>query len=250
MLQAKQNCSPHNRDRNKNRMKDNMVQLQQSRHTRRHTTCWFALYSTALFILFFSLSPNHVCSAPIEKNTQPNIVFILVDDMGYGDPRPFNADSKIEMPNIERLAAEGMIFTDAHASGPLCHVSRYGLLTGCYPFRSSPIAWNKGPTIKSDQETIASLLTNAGYSTAMIGKWHLGFERMASKILSSADPLTVVFKVFLESEHPLTSRHIFTYVITKPYNRRRKRLRPMHRMAGAPSREHSGGPEESPLTST
>ena len=157
-------------------MKDDLSHLQQRGHTRRRTTCWAARYCTILFLLSLPLSPNQACSAPIEKKTHPNIVFILVDDMGYGDPRQFNADSKIEMPNIERLAAEGMIFTDAHASGPLCHVSRYGLLTGCYPFRSSPIAWNKGPTIKSDQETIASLLTDAGYSTAMVGKWHLGFE--------------------------------------------------------------------------
>jgi len=157
-------------------MENNMIQIQLSGYTKRGAICGSALYCTAIVIFSLTLMQNQARSAPIEKNTQPNIVFILVDDMGYGDPRPFNVDSKIEMPNIERLAEEGMIFTDAHASGPLCHVSRYGLLTGCYPFRSSPIAWNKGPTIKQDQTTIASLLTNAGYRTAMVGKWHLGFD--------------------------------------------------------------------------
>ena len=56
----------------------------------------------------------------------PNIVLILVDDMGYGDPGCYNAESKIPTPNIDRLAKDGIRFTDAHASGPLCHVSRYG----------------------------------------------------------------------------------------------------------------------------
>ena len=155
-------------------MENNVIQIQLNVHTKRGVICGPVLYCTAIFLFSLALLQNQARSAPIEKNTQPNIVFILVDDMGYGDPRPFNVDSKIEMPNIERLAEEGMIFTDAHASGPLCHVSRYGLLTGCYPFRSSPIAWNKGPTIKPDQETIASLLTNAGYRTPMVGKLHLG----------------------------------------------------------------------------
>ena len=153
-----------------------MTQLQQREQIRRRTAYWGVLLSTTFLHLFFSLTLNHTRAAHIEKSLPPNIVFILVDDMGYGDPRPFNADSKILMPNVERLAAEGMIFTDAHASGPLCHVSRYGLLTGCYPFRSSPIAWNKGPTIRQDQTTIASLLADAGYRTAMVGKWHLGFD--------------------------------------------------------------------------
>ena len=157
-------------------MKDIMTQLQHVEQIRRRTAYWGVLLSTTFLTLFSSLPLNHTRAAHIEENPPPNIVFILVDDMGYGDPRPFNADSKIKMPNVERLAAEGMIFTDAHASGPLCHVSRYGLLTGCYPFRSSPIAWNKGPTIRQDQTTIASLLADAGYRTAMVGKWHLGFN--------------------------------------------------------------------------
>ena len=104
----------------------------------------------------------------------PNIVIILVDDMGYGDPGCYNANSKIPTPNIDQLAADGMRFTDAHAPGPLCHLSRYGLMTGQYPFRVS-MDWRRKPVIDQDRVTIASLLRSRGYRTAMVGKWHLGF---------------------------------------------------------------------------
>jgi arylsulfatase A-like enzyme len=109
---------------------------------------------------------------PIKR---PHIVVILVDDMGYGDPGCYNSESKIATPHIDRLATEGMRFTDAHAPGALCHPSRYGLLTGRYPFRTDTSKWPQQPLIDEDQVTIASLLRNAGYDTAMIGKWHLGF---------------------------------------------------------------------------
>ncbi|MCH2200489.1 MAG: arylsulfatase [Fuerstiella sp.] len=106
----------------------------------------------------------------------PNIVLIVVDDMGYGDPGCFNSRSKIATPHIDSLAADGMRFTDAHASGPLCHMSRYGLLTGRYPFRTDVRPWRQRPLIDSDQITISSLARSAGYQTAMVGKWHLGFQ--------------------------------------------------------------------------
>lgn len=106
---------------------------------------------------------------------KPNVVVILVDDMGYGDPGCYNPDSKIATPSMDRLAREGMRFTDAHAPGPLCHPSRYGLLTGRYPFRTDVSVWPKKPLIAAGQMTIASLLQSQGYRTAMVGKWHLGF---------------------------------------------------------------------------
>jgi arylsulfatase A-like enzyme len=106
----------------------------------------------------------------------PNIVLVLVDDMGYGDPGCFNPDSKIPTPNIDSLAAAGMRFTDAHASGPLCHMSRYGLMTGRYPFRIDVGRWPTEALIGPDEVTFASLLRDAGYRTAMIGKWHVGFN--------------------------------------------------------------------------
>jgi arylsulfatase A-like enzyme len=107
---------------------------------------------------------------------KPNMVVILVDDMGYGDPGCYNPDSKIPTPHIDSLARQGMRFTDAHSPGALCHPSRYGLLTGQYPFRTDVSAWRKQPLIKDGQTTIASLLRSQGYRTAMVGKWHLGFR--------------------------------------------------------------------------
>ena len=107
---------------------------------------------------------------------KPNIVVVMVDDMGYGDPGCYNANSKIPMPHFNGLARDGMRFTDAHAPGPLCHLSRYGLMTGRYPFRANPEKWRSEPTIAAERVTIASLLKDAGYRTAMVGKWHLGFK--------------------------------------------------------------------------
>lgn len=107
--------------------------------------------------------------------SKPNVLILLVDDMGYGDPQCYNPQSKITTPHIDRLAREGMRFTDAHAPGPLCHPSRYGLLTGRYPFRTDVSVWPKKPLIAAGQMTIASLLKSQGYRTAMVGKWHLGF---------------------------------------------------------------------------
>ena len=120
-------------------------------------------------LLFASLLSNALAN-------KPNVLVILVDDMGYGDLGSFNPDSKIATPHIDRLANEGMRFRDAHAPGPLCHMSRYGLMTGRYPFRTDVRRWPTHPLIEEDQMTIASLLQSQGYHTAMVGKWHLGFE--------------------------------------------------------------------------
>jgi hypothetical protein len=70
-----------------------------------------------------------------ESSKNPNILFIYLDDMGYGDPQCYNPESLIPTPNINRLAKEGMKFTDAHTAAAICGPSRYGLLTGCYPWR-------------------------------------------------------------------------------------------------------------------
>jgi arylsulfatase A len=112
----------------------------------------------------------------VKGGKAPNVLFVLVDDMGYGDPGCYNSNSKIPTPHIDSLAAQGMRFTDAHSSGPLCHVSRYGLMTGSYPFRGESGAWRRKPTIESDQLTVGQLLQSSGYRTSMVGKWHLGFE--------------------------------------------------------------------------
>ena len=106
----------------------------------------------------------------------PNVVIILADDLGYGDPACFNPASKIATPAIDRLAREGMCFRDAHAPGPLCHASRYGLMTGRFPFRIDVSKWPSQPLIGDGETTLPSLLADAGYQTAMVGKWHVGFR--------------------------------------------------------------------------
>ena len=110
----------------------------------------------------------------------PNIVYILADDLGYGDPGCNNPASAIPTPNIDRLAAEGMRFTDAHAGSSVCTPSRYAILTGRYAWRGRlkhGIVWEwDAPLIEDDRRTVAGLLGDHGYATACIGKWHLGWE--------------------------------------------------------------------------
>jgi len=103
------------------------------------------------------------------------VVIILADDMGYGDPQCYNADSKCVTPNIDRLAKGGMMFTDAHTAGSVCVPSRYGLMTGQYPFRVN-LNWRKSSVVDSSRRTIAKMLSHQGYETSMVGKWHLGFD--------------------------------------------------------------------------
>lgn len=115
-------------------------------------------------------------AAQQRSNEKPNVVFILVDDMGYGDPGCYNPASKIRTPNIDSLATSGLRFTDAHAPGPLCHMSRYGLMTGRLPFRTDVSRWPNEPLISDSQITLPGLFRRNGYRTAMVGKWHLGFK--------------------------------------------------------------------------
>jgi arylsulfatase A len=126
--------------------------------------------------VLFLLAALIVSCSSVMAAERPNIVVILVDDMGYGDPGCFNPKSKIPTPHINSLARDGMRFTDAHAPGPLCHMSRYGLLTGRYPFRTNVNLWRKQPLIEPGQMTIASMAKSQGYRTAMVGKWHVGFK--------------------------------------------------------------------------
>ncbi len=137
--------------------------------------------------------PARVCA---RDTNHPNIVIILVDDMGYGDPGCYNPESKIPTPNIDRLAREGMRFTDAHAAGPLCHPSRYGLMTGRYPFRADVGAWRRKATIEPGRVTVASLLESRGYRTAMVGKWHLGFDENGYDKPLPGGPVDVGFESF------------------------------------------------------
>ena len=107
---------------------------------------------------------------------KPNIIVIMADDMGYGDLSCYGA-TRVKTPNIDRLAAEGQRFTSGYCSASTCTPTRYSFLTGNYAFRrkGTGIAPPNSPAIiQPGKETIASLLQNVGYSTAVIGKWHLG----------------------------------------------------------------------------
>lgn len=109
---------------------------------------------------------------------KPNIVFIMADDMGIGDLGCYGAE-KIPTPNMDRLAKEGMRFTDAHSSSAVCTPSRYSVMTGRYCWRTRLKQWVLGgfgaPLIEPERETLASLCKKEGYSTAAVGKWHMGF---------------------------------------------------------------------------
>lgn len=108
---------------------------------------------------------------------QPNIVLVLADDLGWGDLGCYGA-TRIPTPRIDAIAAEGIRFTDAHAASAVCTPSRYSLLTGRYSWRSplkKGVLMGHGPAlIEPDRPTMASVLRDAGYRTAAIGKWHLG----------------------------------------------------------------------------
>lgn len=123
--------------------------------------------------------PDSVAAA--NPASPPNIIVIYADDLGYGDVSRYNPQrGKISTPNIDRLAAEGMRFTDAHSSSGVCSPSRYTLLTGRYHWRTrlqSGIVGVFGrPLIAPDRLTVAGMLKQHGYRTACIGKWHLGWD--------------------------------------------------------------------------
>ena len=112
--------------------------------------------------------------------SKPNVVFILADDMGYGDVSYLNENSKIATPNIDRIGQEGRFFTDAHSPSALCTPTRYGVLTGRYCWRTRitrSVCWGYSKhLIEPERMTVASLLKSQGYNTACIGKWHLGMD--------------------------------------------------------------------------
>ncbi len=118
--------------------------------------------------------------AATARGKRPNIVFIMADDMGYGDTTVYNPDSKIPTPNMEKLAKQGMVFTDAHSPSAVCTPTRYGVLTGRYCWRSrlkrGAFGGYDRPLIEPGRMTVASLLKQHGYDTACIGKWHLGLD--------------------------------------------------------------------------
>lgn len=119
-------------------------------------------------------------SGQAKQPQKPNIIVMLADDLGYGDISALNPESKLQTPNIDRIANEGVSFTDAHSSSSVSTPSRYGLLTGRYNWRSTlkrgVVNGYQGPVLSEGRATMADMLHRADYQTACIGKWHLGWD--------------------------------------------------------------------------
>ncbi len=129
--------------------------------------------SKPLLITFLLVAPGLAAQ-------RPNMIFILADDQGFGDVRALNPESKIATPNIDRIAAEGMIFEDGHSSSSVCTPTRYSIVTGRYHWRTTlqkgVLGGFSRPLISPGRATVASMLKESGYHTGCIGKWHLGWD--------------------------------------------------------------------------
>lgn len=130
--------------------------------------------------LIFLLASLAITVSDCLADDPPNVIVIYTDDQGYGDASCLNPDAKVTTPNLDRLAREGITFTDAHSSDTVCTPSRYGLLTGRYSWRTElkrgVFGAERECLIEDDRVTLASFLRDHGYSTAMVGKWHLGMQ--------------------------------------------------------------------------
>ena len=126
------------------------------------------------------------------RGRYPNIVFVMADDMGIGDVSCYNGESMIATPNMDKLATQGVRFTDAHSPSAVCTPTRYGVLTGRYCWRSrlkrSVLDGFSQPLISQNQMTVAELLGKQGYRTACIGKWHLGVGWQSKDALPITSP--------------------------------------------------------------
>jgi len=141
-------------------------------------------------ILLAALLLAPVAGLAAAAPSKPNIVFLLFDDMGYGQPQCYNPQSALRTPNLDRLATQGMRFTDAHSGSAVCTPTRYGVLTGRYPSRIGQfgvLGNTSQPIIPTTRMTVASLLKQHGYATACIGKWHLGLNWTEKPGKSGAD---------------------------------------------------------------
>ena len=142
----------------------------------------FLVFSILLITLAFNCSsPKNI--AANSTAVRPNVIFIYADDLGYGDLSSYGA-TKISTPNIDQLANSGIRFTNAHSTSATCTPSRYGLMTGVYPWRKKDVAILPGDAaliIPTDKLSLPRLFQNAGYTTGIVGKWHLGLGKEVAK---------------------------------------------------------------------
>jgi len=169
--------------------------------------------SKLLILLIPSLSCITASAAGVESTMttdQPNIIIILSDDVGVGDIKTFYKPSKVTTPNIDKLARQGMSFTQAYAPASVCSPSRYGLLTGKYPSRGpvryAPARFDSPLTIDTDMVTLPKFLQQQGYKTAHLGKWHLGYgetgiTNWAGDIKPSAPEIGFDYSLGLPTNH-------------------------------------------------
>ena len=152
----------------------------------------------ALISLLVSAATVRAAEPLPQPAAKPNIVYVLCDDLGYGDVHCLNPDrGKIATPNADRLASQGMLFTDAHSGSSVCTPTRYGILTGRYAWRtklqSGVLGGDSKALIAPDRLTVPKLLRDHGYATAGIGKWHLGMTLPPKETLTDVirdGPLT------------------------------------------------------------
>lgn len=170
-------------------------------------------YLMRLFSLVFCLSLLFSCTSEKvpESKALPNIVYILADDMGFGDVSALNEQSKLNTVNIDSMTNNGMVFLDAHTPSSVCTPTRYGILTGRYAWRTSlanGVTWSwSPPLIDKNRSTVASLLKKHAYHTACIGKWHLGL----GWVKDSADVADITQKL---TEGPLDNGFDYFFGIT------------------------------------
>lgn len=195
-------------------------------------TTWLATQPTGK--LFFYLLLGMIGQAIpavvyARQKAAPNIVYILADDLGYGDLTCLNKDSKISTPNMDKLAKQGVYFTDAHSNSAVCTPTRYGILTGRYAFRTilkKGVLNGFSPSlIEPGRMTVASFLQQNGYQTACIGKWHLGLDwskKDQSKPiyqLKSGEKMTADFEDNVNYDGPVSggpADHGFNYSFILP----------------------------------
>ncbi|QDT99291.1 sulfatase family protein [Gimesia aquarii] len=150
---------------------------------------WKSVLSIFVAAVLIGLNVEIGVAAP------PNVIVVMADDLGIGDISPTNPNCKIKTPHLQNMANEGLTFLDAHTPSSVCTPTRYGLLTGRYNWRSrlarGVLSGTSSHLIPKDRPTLGHLMRNAGYHTAMIGKWHLGWDwHKNGKTIDFTKPVT------------------------------------------------------------